>query len=197
MIYYIDVMPDGKVRAGLQYDAPDVGPAPDLAEQTIGTLVQVPAPVSWSGPTETSVLYWKDGAYLWLEEGQMEALIVAAVAKCYTDIDAVYADAIGNRAVEYTDAEIDARAFIAGAPVTENVSSYAVSNPTGQTQTNQWAAEQIVARADAFKTAQIAMRARRFETQAALRACVTPADLAHAVYLWDQFITGLRTQLDL
>jgi hypothetical protein len=73
MIYYIDVMPDGKVRAGLQYDAPEVGPAPAMTEQTLGILVQVPAPVSWSGPTETSELYWKDGAYLWVEQADLDA----------------------------------------------------------------------------------------------------------------------------
>ena len=41
------------------------------------------------------------------------------------------------------------------------------------------------------------MRAKRFNFQSAMRNSTTPGELAHVVYLWDQFIAGLRAQLGL
>lgn len=157
--------------------------------------------IAWEGAlsftpiTPTAKLRWDGAGAVWVEEGKMQLLIDAAVARCYTDIDAVYAAAIGNRQAEYTDAEADARAFVAGAEATENVAGFARANPTGIEQSNLWSAEQIIARADAFRAAQVAMRTQRFDSQAAMRACLTPAALAHVVYLWDEFITTLRQQL--
>ena len=180
------------------HDDPDEGPVTVQAGAPEGvTLVAGGADFSRDNYLDTFVAKLLEGVVVWVDTQVLADAIDAAVAKCYPDIDAVYADAIGNRAVEYTDAETDARAFIAGGAVTENVSSFAVSNPTGQPQTNQWAAEQIIARADAFKTAQVAMRTQRFDTQSAIRACASLATLAQVVYLWDQFITNLRTQLGL
>jgi hypothetical protein len=75
MNYYIDVMGDGKVRACLSLEQPDVGPpAPDWEHQAEGTIIMVDAPVIWSGPTDTSELYWKDGAYEWVETADMATL---------------------------------------------------------------------------------------------------------------------------
>lgn len=192
---------DSVVLGTMLQDDPDAGPlqrpaspAPDGV-----TLVDTPAASTFTRADylDTYVATWEDGAVVWTDTQALADAIVAAVDKCYPDIDAVYAAAIGNRAVEYTDAETDARAFVAGGAPTENVTSFAKSNPTGTVQTNEWASALILARADAFKSAQIAMRSQRFDSQAAMRACTTPAELAHVVYLWDQFIAGLRAQLHL
>lgn len=159
-------------------------------------IVSLQGPVSFAEPTPTAKPYWRGDALVWIEEQPLPAAIAAAVAKCYIDIDAIYDAAIGKRQAEYTDAEADARAFVAdGAAATENIKGFARANPTGAAQSNLWAAEQIIARADAFRAAQVAMRTQRFDSQATMRACSTPADLAHVIYLWDQFIAGLRAQL--
>lgn len=158
-------------------------------------LAPLDGPVLLIQPTPTAQPYWRNDALVWVEEQRLPDAIADAVARCYADIDAIYAAAIGNRQAEYTDAEADARAFVAGGVATENIAGFARANPTGTEQSNLWAAEQIIARADAFRAAQVAMRSQRFDTQAAMRACATPAALAQVVYLWNAFILGLRAQL--
>lgn len=124
--------------------------------------------------------------------------IAAAIAATYRDVDAVYVDAIGQRGPEYLDAEVDARAFVAanyvGTP-TDYVRGFAAHNPTRQIQTNRWAADNIIARADAFLGAKLSMRNTRFAHQAEMRAASTAADLATAVAAWNGYITALRAQL--
>jgi hypothetical protein len=130
----------------------------------------------------------------------LPALKAAAITKTYADVDGVYKAAIGRRATEYQDAEDAARAFAAAGymgDVSEYVSDYAAHNVTGEAQTDQWAADQIIARADAFRAAQAAMRTKRFEWQAAMRAASTPDELAAAVAAWNGFIAALRGQLGL
>jgi hypothetical protein len=130
----------------------------------------------------------------------LDALKAAAIGRTYADVDAVYDAAIGRRATEYQDAEVAARAFAdAGyaGDASEYVSDYALHNPTGEEQTNQWAAEQIIARADAFRAAQKAMRTQRFASQAALRTAATPEQLAAAQAAWDGFIAATRADLRL
>lgn len=124
----------------------------------------------------------------------------AAIAKCYPDIDAIYADAVGNRTEEYKDAESDARAFKAAGytgTVTDYVHDFALHNPTGTEQTDQWAADQIIARADAFASAKLSMRSQRFASQAAMRAATTNAELDSAVNAWNSFIATTRQNLGL
>jgi len=128
----------------------------------------------------------------------LSALRTAAVTRTYVDVDAVTADAVGNRVEEYRDAEAAARAYAAAGyqgDVDLSVSSYAQYNPTGEVQTSQWAADQIIARADAFRAAQKEMRAKRFESQAAIRAAATKDELDAALAVWDQFMADIRSAL--
>jgi hypothetical protein len=128
----------------------------------------------------------------------LEALKSAAIAKCYTDVDSIYVDAVGNRTEEYKDAEVEARAFAAAGytgTASDYVHGYTLHNPTGEVQTDQWAANQIIQRADAFANAKLAMRNQRFASQSAMRAATTPAELTSAVDVWSNFISNLRTQL--
>lgn len=134
------------------------------------------------------------------QEIDLDALKAAVIAKTYVDVDGVILAAVGNRAEEYKDAEAAARAFLeAGGEgdVDVAVSSYAEFNPTGEAQTNAWAAEQIIQRADAFRTAQKAMRAERFARQAEMRAASTQDELASAVLVWETFIAGIVSGLGL
>jgi hypothetical protein len=130
----------------------------------------------------------------------LEADRAQAVAKCYTDCDHVTVLAVGNRTVEYSEAEASARAYRAagytGTPDTD-VSSYASYNFTGAVQSAKWAADMIIARADAFRVAQKSMRSTRFEYQNLLRATNTPEELAMVVKGWDDFIAATRKSLGL
>lgn len=131
------------------------------------------------------------------EAAALQLQTAAAIAATYRDVDAVYSDAIGQRGPEYADAETDARAFIAGGELTAYVSDFAQDNPTGQAQSNQWAAENIIARADAFRSAKLAMRSARFARQTEMRAATTTAALQLAISSWEGFIAGVRAQLGL
>ena len=153
------------------------------------------------GPTSTSELHIDAAGQLaWQETMSLPDLAAAAVAQTYKDVDAVYTDAIGAREPEYKDAEIEARRFAAAGfvgPVNTDISSYAEYNPTGQQQTNRWAAEQILMRADAFAAAKSVMRSTRFACQAQMQGASTVEQLATVVAAWRGFIEGLRAQLGL
>lgn len=127
-------------------------------------------------------------------------LVEAALNKTFKDIDGVYESAIGNRVTEYTEAEAVAREYVnAGytGPVSPYISGYASNNPTNIVQTNKWAADEIIARADAFSNAQLSMRTTRFAKQAEMRAATTKQGLDAVVNSWNQYIATLRGQLGL
>lgn len=131
---------------------------------------------------------------------ELQEKIRSAIAQTYIDVDDVYAAAIGKRGPEYYDAEQAARAYVASGytgEVDTDVSDFAEHNPTGQLQSNQWAADQIIARADAFRAAQKAMRSTRFARQSDMRAAATNNALASAVGAWADFIAATRSQLGL
>ena len=163
-------------------------------------LIPYQGPITLVGPTNTAVLRWNVTAPAWIEEGDLPAMIAAAIEQTYADNDAVTRAAVGDRVNEYAVAAADARAYAAAGytgPVDRSVCSYAQDNGTNVAQTNEWAARAIIARADAFDWAQDEMRAKRFNFQRAMRNCSTPAELAYVLLLWDQFIAGLRAQLGL
>jgi hypothetical protein len=203
MTYYADILEGGRVRACLAYDQPEVGPPLPLWEgQAEGQIVLLDGPIDWGGGgSDTAVLYMVDRVQRWVEMGPLEQLKAEAVARTYADVDAVYDAAIGRRATEYASAEAAAREYLATEMKPSVVSGYitghARSNPTGQQQTNEWAAQQIIERADAFRWAELQMRNVRFDRQTDMRGAATPDELAAAVGTWSDFITWLRATLGL
>lgn len=192
---------DNVIIGVMWHDDADAGPIKPQAEAPEGvTLVRGGEDFDRLEYLDTFVATLVDGVVVWTDTLAMEARIEAALAATYVDVDRVYADCVGNRTEEYKDSETDARAFAAAGYVgepTANVSSFARRNPTGVAQTNEWAAKQIIAQADAYSAAKIAMREQRFDTQADMRACTTLADLAQVSHAWDQFIIQLRAGLGL
>lgn len=199
MTQYLQLAPDNEILQALGVTDPD-GATPEPPPDDGYTYVLWQTAVDWARPTPTSKHYFTDGAPVWVEMATLADLISAAVAKCYTDIDKVVEDAVGGRTKEYERTESDARAFAAGGyvdPAPRSVSKFAQYNPTMQVQTNQWAADQIIGRADALITAQDDMRDQRFVSQYAMRAAATDADLDTAVTTWNDFIATTRQNLGL
>lgn len=200
---YYGALDGNVVKFVVTRDEVDVGPPAPSAGNPFGyTYVLLGGPVDWSTkPSESSELVQQtDGTLLWVETATLASLQVDAIARTYPDVDAVYEAAIGRRATEYAEAEADARAFAAAGytgDTTQYVTGFAQSNPTGVAQTNEWAARQIIGRADAFKQAQLAMRNTRFVRQADMRAATTYAELQTAVAGWNTFIAQLRASLGL
>lgn len=201
MTYYADVLPSGRVRACLGYEQPETGPPQPLWEgQAEGQVIQLTGPIDWASTSETAVLHWIDGGFAWVETATLDDLKAAAIARTYPDVDKVHFDAVGNRATEYQEAERAARAFAdAGyeGEAEDEVHGFALNNPTGQAQTDRWAADRIISQADAFRTAQRMMRSVRFQRQAEMRSATTPEELNAIVAAWSGFIAGLRVQLGL
>lgn len=162
----------------------------------------LPVPPDWSSALPGARLKWIDfGGKLEWEAPALADLQAQAIATTYVDVDAVYDAAVGRRATEYEEAEAAARAYLAAevepALVSEYITGHAQNNPTGQQQTNAWAARQIIERADAFRWAVLQMRSVRFARQTDMRAATTIEGLAAAVTEWEEFLTWLRSTLDL
>jgi len=172
-----------------------------------GNCVINPTPFSefpsdaWpAGPTPTSALYWSGSGPVWVETSPVTFAQRRqnAVNKCLVDVDLVTTAAVGARGKEYVKAEIAARAYKSAnytGDVHSYVSSYALYNPTRLPQSNQWAADVIIARADAFEAAEEALRTERFRLQHGMYGATNDAELAAPVAEWNGFINGLRAQL--
>jgi len=121
---------------------------------------------------------------------------IAAIAKTYSDVDAIYTAAVGNREAEYIQAEQDARAFKAAGYV-GTPSAYISGWATVKSITNQAATDAIIAKADALQTAKLSLRNTRFTSQAAIQNSTTQAQLDTAVATWNAFISTTKTSLGL
>ena len=154
------------------------------------------------GPTSVSIPYWlpADADPTWRDDRVLADELARALAKPYADIDAVVKAAVGERTKEYERREAAARAYVASGyvdPVPDRVAVWAQYNPTMQTQTARWSADNILARADALVAKQDAMGDQRFISQYAMRAATTLAELDAAVAAWGTFIAQIRAQLGL
>lgn len=149
----------------------------------------------------TAIVVYEGGAAVVVETAPLEARKAAAVDQCYDDVDAVYRSAIGQRATVYKRAEEASRAYAAAevkpSPVSNLIADYARSNPTGVQQTDAWAVQQIIERADAFLWAEDQMRGVMFDRHVDMRAATTAGELAAAVTAWTDFIAWLRATLQL
>lgn len=111
--------------------------------------------------------------------------------KIDSDVDKIYADAVGNRTTEYQTAESEATAYKA-ALYTGAVPSCVASWATASGLSNQAAADNILAQATAWRGAVSAIRAQRLSAKAAVNANSTTAMAA-----WAGFVSVIRGQLGL
>ena len=107
------------------------------------------------------------------------------------DADAIYAAVQGNRGNEYALAEQDAIAFKA-ASYTGTVPASVQSWATAKAQTAQWAADDILATASAWRTAMGAIRSNRLQRKEQARVAT---DLAPVAAAWNGFVVAIRSQL--
>jgi hypothetical protein len=156
--------------------------------------------MDYQPPQPSADYVWDETAKRWTYVQPLASRRVDALAKCYIDIDAVVKAAVGERAEEYKDALAEAQAFADSGyaePAPESVVKFAQKNPTMQVQTNAWAAQQVIGRAEALADARRRMRDQRFDSQYDMRAAATGADLDAAVATWAAFIASIRSQLGL
>ena len=118
----------------------------------------------------------------------------AFMLKIDAGIDAIYAKVVGNRFAEYQDAATEAKAFkdtlylgTAGTSVT--------SWATVKAKTNQWAADDILATATAWKGVQAQMRSVRLAHKEQARNASVYAQLAPIEASWAGTLTAIKTAL--
>lgn len=124
----------------------------------------------------------------------LEESIAALVKQIDTDADAIYTAALGNRATEYAEAESQAQAF-KDAAYAGDAPTYVQAWATATGNTAQWSADDILATAAAWRTAQTAIRAQRLAAKEAARRAVDAAALAAVAAQWSAFVTAIRAQL--
>lgn len=173
----------------------------EVVPQEGNTLWPVPGPVTAPRPYLSYEIRRIGDALVWDDSRPLAEIQTDAVNQTYKDVDYVYGVAVGNRATIYKIAESDARAYKAAGytgPVSESIAGYARKNvATLVPQSNQWAADQIIARADAFQYAEMLMRNTMFASQVDMRLATTSAQLITAVTAWNGFISGVLAQLGL
>jgi hypothetical protein len=113
------------------------------------------------------------------------------LARIDADTDAIYRAVQGDRAAEYLLAESDATAY-KNAGYTGTVPSSVQSWANAKTQTAQWATDDILATATAWRNAQAAIRANRLALKEQGRV---GTDLSAIENQWSAFVVTIRKML--
>ncbi len=122
--------------------------------------------------------------------------IAALIKKIDADADAIYVAALGNRATEYAEAEAQAQAF-ANAGYAGVAPAYVQAWADAKNKPSQWAADDILATAAAWRTAQTAIRTNRLARKEEARKAADVAALATITAAWQVFVDAVKTQLGL
>lgn len=118
----------------------------------------------------------------------------AAAVRIDNDSDALIAAVIGNRASEYELAEREALAYKTAdypSDCPSSVSVYAVALG----QSNQWAADNIINQAGAWRAAQTELRAQRLLHKAQASKAGTHAELTAIEQGWQSALQALKTMV--
>jgi hypothetical protein len=111
-----------------------------------------------------------------------------------TNVDSFYEFAVGSRVTEYQSAETQARAYkLAG--YTGTVPPYVQVWATPNSQTAQWAADDIIARADELAAVQLAVREKRLDMKVRITACSDIEDLQDLAEEWVTFADYIKSLL--
>lgn len=123
----------------------------------------------------------------------------AAIARIDADVDAITSQVIGNRGVEYVEAEGQALAYQQAGytgTVPPMVQAWVAAKAIeGVTWTAQQAADDILATAAAWRGAVSLIRANRLNAKAYVRVAADDAALAAALANWAGFVAAVRQQL--
>jgi len=120
--------------------------------------------------------------------------IAALIRQIDSDADAIYTAALGNRATEYAEAEAQAQAF-KDAAYAGAAPAYVQAWADATGKTAQWAADDILATAAAWRAAQTSIRANRLARKEAARKAADVAALAAVTVAWQTFVVAIKAQL--
>lgn len=118
----------------------------------------------------------------------------AARLRIDADVDAVFADVVGNRATEYQIAKDDAIA-LKNAGYSGAIPASVLCWATVKGWTAQQAADDILATATNWLNAQQSMRANRLARKQEVTTATDLAGVDAALSAWATYIAGIRSQL--
>lgn len=119
----------------------------------------------------------------------------AFILQIDTDADALIRAVIGERASQYEGAERESLAYKAAGytgAVPPKVQAWATAN----NQTATWASDSQIATAEAWRSAENALYAKRLLLKETARGAVDAAGLDDSKAQWSSFMSALRLQLD-
>lgn len=137
-----------------------------------------------------------DGIFVRPSNFDLAVASAALVRQIDVDADAIYSAVMGNRTTEYTMAEQDAQAFKEAGYVGDAPASVQCWAEV-KLQTPQWAADDILATAAAWRGAQAAIRANRLARKEDARIATDQAAIEAVAAAWVAFLVTIRTQLGL
>jgi hypothetical protein len=120
--------------------------------------------------------------------------VAALIKQIDADVDAINLAVIGSRAQEYELAERHGLAY-KDAGYTGTVPSSVSSWATAKGWTATQAADDIIATASQWRTAQAAIRAQRLLRKEQVRAATDSAGITAAMAAWAGFVVAIRGQL--
>jgi len=123
-----------------------------------------------------------------------EEQLAYALSRIDSDVDGIYRDVIGNRGPEYDRAARDAYAYRA-AGYNGPVPQYVATAVPSDAPDARAACDDIIAAAEGWEAAALAMRSTRLTAKGSLRAASTPAELEAITSGWSAFVGYLRSQL--
>lgn len=124
----------------------------------------------------------------------LPTLKAAFILQIDADADRIYADVIGNRSTEYTQAEKEAQAY-KDAGYTGTVPSTVQSWASVKAWTPTQSANDILAQATAWRTVAAAIRANRLAEKEAARVATDLEGIAASQSRWSGFVIYIRAQL--
>ena len=146
--------------------------------------------------------YWvsenEDGTYFaTLKDDALANEAAGLVKQIDADADSIYSAALGHRATEYAQAEAEAQAYKEGGYSASAVPDYVLAWATATGNTAQWAADDILSTAAAWRTAQTAIRSSRLACKEAVRKAADFDSLEAAKDAWQAASQAIRAQLGL
>ena len=150
-------------------------------------------------PRPDDRLYWVtdngDGTYTKvLKKNALSDAIADLGRQIDADTDTIYGAVLGNRGLEYAEAEAEAQAYKLDNYIGA-VPAYVQGWADVKQKTPKWAADDILATATAWRTAQISIRSNRLAKKEAARLAADFAALDTVKAEWQGFVALTRGQL--
>lgn len=174
-----------------------------------GELIVTNKPGDWMALTDlvppvfnsaTQGCFFREGAWVIVDAAiapdhpSFSEVKSAFIVRVDADADLIYAAALGNREAEYKQAEDEATVFKA-ASYGGTVPLYVHAWAAAKGKSAQWAADDILSTAAAWRTAQAAIRTNRLACKEAARSATTAEELAPIVTQWNGFVVAITAQL--